>query len=74
VVRRGIGKENFNDTVVVKTLDAKLKRKTLAVPNLEGRDVSRDAWTATFNGAENFPATVRTRACPGIHSDGERAY
>jgi len=48
------GKENFNDTVVVKTLDAKLKRKTLAVPNLEAGDVVEMHWTATFNGAENF--------------------
>jgi len=71
------GKENYNDTVVVKTQDAKIKRKTLAVPNLEAGDVVEMQWTATFSDAEDYSGycqdTVPVRECSltvkGLKSD-----
>jgi len=43
------GKDSFNDSVVFKTEDAKLKRKVLAVPNLEAGDVVEMQWVQTVS-------------------------
>jgi hypothetical protein len=57
------GKENFNDSVVLKTEDAKLKRKVLAVPNLEAGDIVEMQWVQTVSTSTDSLVTSRFWYC-----------